>query len=159
VVAESRYDARGTMGGTRENARRRPVLPSFPRLLVAATLCLAIAFLSSQTTAEAAKGGHHWHSISYYSPKNGATTCSGELYRRNRKTAAASPIFRLGSVLRVSWRGRSVRVVVNDCTPQAHGPHASFDLSYKAAKQLRMLKEGRIYPKDAKVEVVGHTRL
>jgi len=119
-------------------------------------MCLVIAFLSSQTTAEAAKGGH-WHSISYYSP-NGAKTCSGEPYRGKEMTAAASPIYDLGTVLRVRWHGSSVQVVVNDCTPLAHGPHARFDLSYRAAKKVRMLKEGRIYAPEAKVKVVGHDR-
>jgi rare lipoprotein A (peptidoglycan hydrolase) len=107
-------------------------------------LCLVIAFLASQTMAEAAKGGRgHWHSISYYSP-NGNRTCSGEPYRGNEMTAAASPIYDLGTELRVRWQGRSVRV--------------AFDLSYRAAKKLRILEAGRIYPPDAKAQVVGRDR-
>jgi rare lipoprotein A (peptidoglycan hydrolase) len=120
-------------------------------------MCLVIAFLSSQTMAEAAKGGH-WRSISYYSPNGGTWTCSGEPYRGKEMTAAASPIYDLGTVLRVRWHSRSVRVVVNDCASKAHGAKASFDLSYRAAKRLRMLEVGRIYPSDAKVKVVGHDR-
>jgi rare lipoprotein A (peptidoglycan hydrolase) len=120
-------------------------------------MCLVIAFLSSQTMAEAAKGGH-WRSISYYSPNGGTRTCSGEPYRGKEMTAAASPIYDLGTVLRVRWHSRSVRVVVNDCASKAHGAKASFDLSYRAAKRLRMLEVGRIYPSDAKVKVVGHDR-
>ncbi len=119
-------------------------------------MCLVIACLASQTMAEAAKGGH-WRSIAYYSP-NGTRTCSGEPYRGKEMTAAASPIYDLGTVLRVRWHGRSVQVVVNDCTSRAHGANASFDLSYRAAKKLRMLKVGRIYRPDAKVKVVGHDR-
>ena len=119
-------------------------------------MCLVIAFLASQTMAGAAKGGR-WHSISYYSP-TGDRTCSGEPYRGNELTAAASPIYDLGTVLRVRWHGRSVRVVVNDCTPLSRGPNAAFDLSYRAAKKLHMLKVGRIYRPDAKVRVVGHDR-
>jgi rare lipoprotein A (peptidoglycan hydrolase) len=120
-------------------------------------MCLVIAFLSFQTMTEAAKGGQ-WHSISYYSPNGGTRTCSGEPYRGKEMTAAASPIYDLGTVLRVRWHGRSVQVVVNDCTSQAHGAKASFDLSYRAAKKLRMLEMGRIYPPDAKAKVVGHDR-
>jgi rare lipoprotein A (peptidoglycan hydrolase) len=112
--------------------------------------------------AEAAKGGH-LRSISYYSPNGGTRTCSGEPYRGKEMMAAAFlaaafPIYDLGTVLRVRWRGRSVRVVVNDCTSNAHGAKASFDLSYRAAKKLRMLEVGRIYTPDAKVRVVGHDR-
>jgi rare lipoprotein A (peptidoglycan hydrolase) len=122
-------------------------------------MCLVIAFLASQTIAEAAKGGRggHWDSISYYSP-NGNRTCSGEPYRGNEMTAAASPIYDLGTVLRVRWQGRSVRVVVNDCTGLPRGANAAFDLSYRAAKKLRILEAGRIYPPDAKAKVVGRDR-
>ena len=107
--------------------------------------------------AEAAKGGH-LRSISYHSPNGGTRTCSGEPYRGKEMMAAASPIYDLGTVLRVRWRGRSVRVVVNDCTSTAHGAKASFILSYRAARKLCMLEVGRIYTPDAKVKVVGHDR-
>jgi rare lipoprotein A (peptidoglycan hydrolase) len=133
-----------------------------PRLLTTVLttvmMCLVIAFLASQTMAEAAKGGRgQWDSISYYSP-NGNRTCSGEPYRGNEMTAAASPIYDLGTELRVRWQGRSVRVVVNDCTGLPHGANAAFDLSYRAAKKLRILEAGRIYPPDAKAKVVGRDR-
>jgi rare lipoprotein A len=79
---------------------------------------------------------------SYYARKfDGRRTASGERYDRNALTAA-HPNLPFGTMLRVTnlTNHRTVTVRINDRGPFAKG--RIIDLSYAAAKRLRMLRAG-----------------
>ena len=82
---------------------------------------------------------------SFYSSKfNGLKTASGELYK-HKKYTAASNIFILNSVVRVTnlRNGKSVLVRVNDrMHPKMLKKGRVIDLSGGAAKKLSMTKKG-----------------
>ncbi len=88
---------------------------------------------------------------SYYADKfHGKPTASGELYDRNKLTAAHRTL-PFGTRCRVTnlANGKSVIVRIND-----RGPHVDtrvIDLSYKAAKQIGLVQAGLA---DVKVEVL-----
>lgn len=88
------------------------------------------------------------HKVSYYSNKfNGRHTASGQLYN-SKKYTCAHRTYAFGTVLKIKnpQNGKEVVVVVND-----RGPHVKgiiLDLSYAAAKDLGMIKQGI-----AKVEI------
>lgn len=88
------------------------------------------------------------HKVSYYSNKfNGRHTTSGQLYN-SKKYTCAHRTYAFGTVLKIKnpQNGKEVVVVVND-----RGPHVKgiiLDLSYAAAKDLGMIKQGI-----AKVEI------
>ena len=89
---------------------------------------------------------------SYYSDEyNGSETAYGEIYDRNKLTAAHK-MHPLGTRLRVTRLDtkKSVIVRVNDRGPYLKG--RIVELSYAAAKQLGMLNDGNL---EVKVEVVG----
>lgn len=89
---------------------------------------------------------------SYYSDEyNGSETSYGEIYDRNKLTAAHK-MHPLGTRLRVTRLDtkKSVIVRVNDRGPYLKG--RIVELSYAAAKQLGMLNDGQV---EVKVEVVG----
>lgn len=89
---------------------------------------------------------------SYYSDEyNGSETSYGEIYDRNKLTAAHK-MHPLGTRLRVTRLDtkKSVIVRVNDRGPYLKG--RVVELSYAAAKQLGMLNDGQV---EVKVEVVG----
>lgn len=89
---------------------------------------------------------------SYYSDDyNGSETAYGEIYDRNKLTAAHK-MHPLGTRLRVTRLDtkKSVIVRVNDRGPYLKG--RIVEMSYAAAKQLGMLNEGQV---EVKVEVVG----
>lgn len=89
---------------------------------------------------------------SYYSDDyNGSETAYGEIYDRNKLTAAHK-MHPLGTRLRVTRldNKKSVIVKVNDRGPYLKG--RIVELSFAAAKQLGMLNEGQV---EVKLEVVG----
>lgn len=79
---------------------------------------------------------------SYYSDKfQGRSTASGEVFDQNKLTAAHRNI-PFGSKLKVRnlKNNRTVVVIINDRGPFVEG--RIIDLSYEAARQLDMLKDG-----------------
>ena len=77
---------------------------------------------------------------SYYaSSLAGNPTASGDVYRPERYTAAHKTL-PLGTDLKVSYGGESVRVVVNDRGP--HVPDHDLDLSLAAAEDLGIVRPG-----------------
>lgn len=89
---------------------------------------------------------------SYYSDEyNGSETAYGEIYDRNKLTAAHK-MHPLGTRLRITRLDtkKSVIVRVNDRGPYLKG--RIVEMSYAAAKQLGMLNDGQV---EVKVEVVG----
>jgi rare lipoprotein A len=89
---------------------------------------------------------------SYYSDDfNGSETAYGEIYDRNKLTAAHK-MHPLGTRLRVTRldNKKSVIVRVNDRGPYLKG--RVVELSFAAARQVDMLKDGQV---EVKVEVIG----
>ena len=88
------------------------------------------------------------HKISYYSNNfNGRHTTSGQIYN-SKKYTCAHRSYPFGTLLKIRnpKNGKEVIVVVND-----RGPHVKgiiLDLSYSAAKDLGIIKQGI-----AKVEI------
>lgn len=88
------------------------------------------------------------HKVSYYSNKfNGRHTANGQLYD-SKKYTCAHRTYKFGTVLKLKnpKNGKEVIVTVND-----RGPHVKgiiLDISYSAAKDLGIIKQGI-----AKVEV------
>jgi rare lipoprotein A (peptidoglycan hydrolase) len=82
---------------------------------------------------------------SFYSPKlNGSKTASGELYK-NKKYTAASNLFLINTVVRVTnlRNGKIVLVRINDrMHPSMLKKGRIIDLSGMAAKKLAMTKKG-----------------
>jgi rare lipoprotein A len=74
---------------------------------------------------------------SYYT--EGARTANGERYRPDGMTAAHRTLA-FGTILRVSYSGRTVSVRVNDRGPFIHG--RILDLSRGSAKRLGMIGAG-----------------
>ncbi len=88
---------------------------------------------------------------SYYSDQlHGKATASGELYDRNKLTAAHKKLA-FGTICRVTNRatGKSVKVRINDRGPFTK--NRIIDLSYKAAADLDGIRAGII---EVKVEVL-----
>jgi rare lipoprotein A len=77
---------------------------------------------------------------SWYGSESGHRTASGEHFNPNGMTAA-HPYLPLGTHLRVTWRGRSVIVRVNDRGP-ARWTHRCIDLSHGAARRLGIIHAG-----------------
>ena len=77
---------------------------------------------------------------SYYGAESGNRTANGEAFDGQSMTAASRSL-PFGARLRVSYRGRSVVVRVNDVGP-AEWTHRDLDLSKEAARRLGMLKAG-----------------
>lgn len=82
---------------------------------------------------------------SYYSSRfNGRKTASGERFNNNKMTCAHRTL-PFGTRLKVKNKktGDSVIVTVNDRGPYIKG--RILDLSYAAAKELKMIKQGVCY--------------
>lgn len=85
---------------------------------------------------------------SFYSGKfHGRTTASGDIFNRY-KVSAASNQFPLGTILNI-WRVKDkdtlkIKVKVNDRMAEHTGKLRTFDLSEKAMRELKGLKEGVI---------------
>ena len=81
---------------------------------------------------------------SYYAPKfQGRRTASGEVYVKDSLTAAHK-LLPFGTVLRVTNQknGKTVLVQVNDRLPGSS--KRVIDLSYAAAKEVNMIREGLV---------------
>jgi len=120
------------------------VLPRAPLTLVLSLALLAGCGASSRPAARApqgpAPGGCQQGPLTYYDDAlAGRKTASGEPYDPGKMTAAHRSLSP-GSWLRVAWRGRQVRVRVND----RGGPRGGVDLSRAAAEQLGMVRAGRV---------------
>ncbi len=83
------------------------------------------------------KGVASWYGI----PFHGRKTANGDVYDMHKMTAAHR-LMPLGTTVRVTnlKNGRSVRVLVNDRGPFIKG--RTLDLSFGAAKRLRMVQTG-----------------
>ena len=100
-----------------------------PAFAVASQMSIMIA---SQTSVIA----------SYYGNElRGRKTANGERFNPNGHTAAHRS-YPFGTCLKVSHRGKSVRVRVNDRGPWVKG--RSIDLSYGAARAIGMRGTGRV---------------
>ncbi len=96
-----------------------------------------------QSMAETAVDGpSHQGRASWYGPRfHGAATASGETFDMHGLTAAHRTL-PLGSYVQVKnlENGRTVVVKINDRGPFAKG--RSIDLSYRAAQELEMVRDG-----------------
>ncbi|MBN1352446.1 septal ring lytic transglycosylase RlpA family protein [candidate division KSB1 bacterium] len=92
---------------------------------------------------------------SYYADKyHGKQTASGEIYDRNKLTAA-HPTYPFGTICRITnfATGRSTIVRINDRGPFVR--HRIIDISYRAAQQLGGIDAGVF---DVKVEVLENRK-
>lgn len=80
-------------------------------------------------TAEASKGVASWYGPGFH----GRKTASGERFNQNALTAAHKSL-KFGTRVRVTYKGRSVIVRINDRGPFVHG--RSIDLSRAAARSI-----------------------
>ncbi|MDX2071728.1 MAG: septal ring lytic transglycosylase RlpA family protein [Haliscomenobacter sp.] len=113
---------------------------------------ITFAFLLVLSLCASVLSAQEFGYASYYSDEyHGSETAYGELYDRNKMTAAHK-MHPLGTRLRVTRLDtkKSVIVRVNDRGPYLKG--RIVELSYVAAKQLGMLSDG---PVEVKVEVLG----
>lgn len=78
---------------------------------------------------------------SWYGTESGNRTANGEYFDGLSMTAAMPSRKYLGRHYRVTYRGRSVDVRINDVGP-AKWTGRGIDLSYAAAKRLGMVEEG-----------------
>jgi rare lipoprotein A len=115
-------------------------------LLITATLIAGCAARQSSpplpSPVPAANGPAVLGTASWYGPGfNGHRTSSGAVYNQDDLTAA-SVMFPLGSVVRVTdlANGRSVDVTINDHGPYLHG--RAIDLSHRAATALGLIGPG-----------------
>jgi rare lipoprotein A len=99
-------------------------------------------------------GAATWYGEQFH----GRLTANGEQYDMFQLTAAHLTI-PMGSLVRVTHArsGRSVVVRINDRGPWT--PHAVLDLSYAAAEQLKMVKQGRALVRLEVVKPGGRHRL
>ena len=97
------------------------------------TILLLLLATSSQAAAECGKAS--WYGKRFA----GKPTASGEIFHPNKLTAAHKTL-PLGTRLRVTYKGRSVVVKVNDRGPYVKG--RKLDLSRAAAEKLGMKKKG-----------------
>jgi rare lipoprotein A len=82
----------------------------------------------------------------YHNYYEGRMTASGEIFRQDSLTAAAPAFVPFGTVITVKnpKNGKVVKVKVNDRSGNPRN-YNHLDLSYRAAKELDMIYEGRIY--------------
>lgn len=99
---------------------------------------IALFIWSASLSAQSAQYGD----AAYYSDDlHGKATASGEVYDKNKLTAAHKTL-PLGSIIKVTRvdNGRSVRVRVNDCGPHTKG--RIVDLSRAAAEKINLVWDG-----------------
>lgn len=78
---------------------------------------------------------------SYYGQESGNRTADGSYFDGSSLTAAMPSRSHLGERWRVTYRGRSVTVQVNDVGPAAY-LHRDIDLSRAAAERIGMIGAG-----------------
>ena len=96
------------------------------------TALAAVALLCATGTALACPA-------SYYGSESGSRTANGERFNPSAMTCAHRT-YPFGSMLKVTWRGRSVVCRVNDRGPFTGG--RCIDLSRGAADRLGMIRAG-----------------
>ena len=99
-------------------------------ILLAAAIAVAVTPARAQSFAGVA---------SFYGNESGSKTASGARFDENKLTAAHRSL-PFGTRLRVTYRGRSVVVVVNDRGPFIKG--RVLDLSKGAARAIGMVGAG-----------------
>lgn len=116
--------------------------------LLGAVFCVSLAGCSAHRFAEPEVGSTQRGLASWYGGEfHGRSTASGETYDMHEKTAAHRDL-PLGTLVRVKNldNGQATEVRINDRGPFVRG--RIIDLSYTAAKELKMLGPGT-----AKVEI------
>lgn len=105
-------------------------------VLIVALVVLFFWYVSGQPAHAAAScGGASW-----YGTESGNRTASGEAFNGKSMTAASRSL-PLGTRVRVTYRGRSVVVRINDFGP-AKWTRRILDLSRAAATKLGMIEAG-----------------
>lgn len=97
-------------------------------------VALGAALLAVPSAAEAGSGV-----ASYYGYESGRRTASGESFNPVGFTAAHKTM-KFGTMLRVTYRGRSVVVKVNDRGPFVRG--RVLDLAFGAARSIGLTQAG-----------------
>ena len=93
----------------------------------------------------------HAETASYYGSESGRHTASGERFDPNAMTAAHRTL-PFGTLVRVTYQGRSVVVRINDRGPFIKG--RDIDLSQGAARRIGLPGVGRVT-----IEVINKTEL
>lgn len=107
-------------------------------LIAAAAVLPGLSFISAQPAeASCGQASHYGVSDGY----GGQITASGERMNPYAMTAA-HPYLRLGSYVKVTHRGKTIRVKINDRGPYADG--RILDLSYGAFAALASPSRGTI---------------
>lgn len=86
----------------------------------------------------AKSGGASWYGKQFHGHK----TANGEVFNQNALTAAHKTL-RFNSIVRVTYKGRSVDVRINDAGPYVNG--RVIDLSHEAAKRIGLTQTGHGY--------------
>lgn len=104
---------------------------------LAAMLCAVLLMASMISAATAEQGVASWYGPGFH----GRRTASGERFNQNAMTCAHKR-YRFGTLLRVSFRGRSIVCRINDRGPYVRG--RIIDLSKAAARALNMGGTGHV---------------
>jgi rare lipoprotein A (peptidoglycan hydrolase) len=115
------------------NAVRRSTIGLF----AGATVILAVAFVFSAPVIHAAECT--WLTASHYGKESGRRTADGS-YFDGSQMVAAHRTWKLGTPIIVSYRGKSVRLVVRDRGPYIRG--RQLDISTAAARRIGLVKAG-----------------
>jgi len=116
------------------------------------SIWLVCLFFAVSSTALLAQDDNNFGKVSYYSDSfQGNKTASGELYDKNKLTAAHKTL-PFGTVVKVTRldNKRSVQVRVNDRGPFIKG--RIIELSRRAAEQIGLIQDGIA---NVKIEIVG----
>lgn len=102
---------------------------------------LLLALLLAIAPGPAHAGVQRCGSGSWYGTESGTRTATGERFTGNEMTAAMPQRSMLGKRVRVTYRGRSIVVRVNDIGP-ASRLHRVIDLSRAAAARIGLIGAG-----------------
>jgi len=108
-------------------------------LLIGAIVICAVAFVFGSPPVHAAECRGQMVTASYYGAESGNRTANGERFDGSGLTAAHRTL-PFGTRLRVSYRGESVVVRINDRGPWVKG--RGLDLSTAAARRIGMVRAG-----------------
>lgn len=114
-----------------QNAVRRSTIGLF----AGATVILAVAFVFSAPVVHACE----LMTASHYGKESGRRTADGS-YFDGSQMVAAHRTWKLGTPIIVSYRGKSVRLVVRDRGPYIRG--RQLDISTAAARRIGLVKAG-----------------
>lgn len=111
------------------------------RLFFVPLLALSFAVVaSSQANSQPRGTGHSFAGIaSFYGNESGSKTASGQRFNQNAMTAAHRSL-PFGTKLRVTYKGKSVIVTINDRGPFIKG--RVLDLSTGAARAVGLTASG-----------------